>query len=60
VAFPGSPTKSVTDLVAAAKARPGKINFASAGIGSGTHFNLEKFKLMTGVDVMHIPYKGTQ
>ena len=40
--------------------RPGKINFASAGIGSGTHLNLEKFKLVTGVNVTHIPYKGTQ
>jgi tripartite-type tricarboxylate transporter receptor subunit TctC len=60
VALPGSPTKSVADLVVEAKAKPGKINFASAGIGSGTHLNLEKFKLVTGVDVMHIPYKGTQ
>ena len=60
VALPGSTTKSVADLVAEAKANPGKINFASAGIGSGTHLNLEKFKLATGVDVTHIPYKGTQ
>jgi tripartite-type tricarboxylate transporter receptor subunit TctC len=60
VALPGSPTKSVADLIAEAKAKPGKINFASAGIGSGTHLNLEKFKLVTGTDVMHIPYKGTQ
>jgi tripartite-type tricarboxylate transporter receptor subunit TctC len=60
VAGPGSPTKSVADLIAEAKANPGKINFASAGIGSGTHLNLEKFKLVTGADVTHIPYKGTQ
>jgi len=60
VALPASPTKSVADLVAQAKARPGQINFASAGIGSGTHLNLEKFKLLTGADVTHIPYKGTQ
>jgi tripartite-type tricarboxylate transporter receptor subunit TctC len=60
VALPGSPTKSVADLIAQAKAKPGQINFASAGIGSGTHLNLEKFKLATGADVMHIPYKGTQ
>ncbi len=60
VALPGSPTKSVADLVAEAKTKPGKINFASAGIGSGTHLNLEKFKLVTGTDVTHIPYKGTQ
>ncbi len=60
VSLPGTLTKSVADLVADAKARPGKINFASAGIGSGTHLNLEKFKLLTGADVTHIPYKGTQ
>ena len=50
---------SVKDLIAAAKANPGKINFGSAGVGSGTHLNLEKFKLATGIDVTHIPYKGT-
>jgi tripartite-type tricarboxylate transporter receptor subunit TctC len=60
VVLPGSPVKSVADLIADAKARPGQINFASAGIGSGTHLNLEKFKLATGIDVTHIPYKGTQ
>lgn len=59
VVLPSSPIKSVADLVAEAKAKPGKINFASAGVGSGTHLNLEKFKLVTGVDVTHIPYKGT-
>jgi len=57
---PNSPYKSVADLIAAAKARPGAINFASAGVGSGTHLNLEKFKLATGINVTHIPYKGTQ
>ena len=56
---PNSPIKSVADLIAAAKAKPGAINFASAGVGSGTHLNLEKFKLATGVSVTHIPYKGT-
>jgi tripartite-type tricarboxylate transporter receptor subunit TctC len=50
---------SVKDLIALAKANPGKINFGSAGVGSGTHLNLEKFKLATGIDVTHIPYKGT-
>lgn len=49
----------LADLVAAAKANPGKLNFSSAGIGSGTHFNLEKLKIATGIDVVHIPYKGT-
>ncbi len=60
VTLPGSKIRSVADLIAEAKANPGKINFASAGVGSGTHLNLEKFKLVTGADVTHIPYKGTQ
>jgi tripartite-type tricarboxylate transporter receptor subunit TctC len=51
--------KSLADLVKAAKANPGKLNFSSAGIGSGTHFNLEKLKIATGIDVVHVPYKGT-
>ncbi len=51
--------KTFGDFVAAAKAKPGQLNFSSAGIGSGTHFNLEKLKLMTGIDVTHVPYKGT-
>ena len=59
VVNPSSSIKSVADFIAAAKARPGQINFASAGIGTGTHLNLEKFKLMAGINLMHIPYKGT-
>jgi len=51
--------KTLGDFVKAAKANPGKLNFASAGIGSGTHFNLEKLKIAVGVDVQHVPYKGT-
>jgi tripartite-type tricarboxylate transporter receptor subunit TctC len=51
--------KTFADFIAAAKARPGQLNFSSAGIGSGTHFNLEKLKLMAGIDVTHVPYKGT-
>lgn len=51
--------KSLGDFVKAAKADPGKLNFASAGIGSGTHFNLEKLKIAAGVEVQHVPYKGT-
>ncbi|HEY9531358.1 MAG TPA: tripartite tricarboxylate transporter substrate binding protein [Burkholderiales bacterium] len=51
--------KSFQDFVKAAKAKPGTLNFSSAGIGSGTHFNLEKLKLMAGIDVTHVPYKGT-
>jgi tripartite-type tricarboxylate transporter receptor subunit TctC len=51
--------KSFGDFVAAAKAKPGSLHFSSAGIGSGTHFNLEKLKLMAGIDLIHVPYKGT-
>jgi len=51
--------KSLKDFVAAAKANPGKLNFSSAGVGSGTHFNLEKLKIALGIDVVHVPYKGT-
>ena len=51
--------KTFADFVAAAKAKPGTLHFSSAGIGSGTHFNLEKLKLMAGIDVIHVPYKGT-
>jgi tripartite-type tricarboxylate transporter receptor subunit TctC len=56
---PDSGWKSIKDFVDAAKKNPGKLNFASAGIGSGTHFNLEKLKLAAGIDVVHVPYKGT-
>ena len=56
---PDTGWKTLGDFVSAAKAHPGKLNFASAGIGSGTHFNLEKLKIATGVNVVHVPYKGT-
>jgi tripartite-type tricarboxylate transporter receptor subunit TctC len=59
VVNPASSIKSVADLIAEAKAKPGQLNFGSAGVGTGTHLNLEKFKLMAGVDLTHIPYKGT-
>lgn len=55
----GAGWKTVKEFVDAAKANPGKLNFSSAGIGSGTHFNLEKLKIATGIDVTHVPYKGT-
>jgi tripartite-type tricarboxylate transporter receptor subunit TctC len=56
---PDAGWKTLGDFVKAAKAKPGGLNFASAGIGSGTHFNLEKLKIATGIDVVHVPYKGT-
>jgi len=59
VVAPSSGIKSVTDLIAQAKAKPGAFNYASAGTGSGTHVNAEKFKLATGIDAVHVPYKGT-
>jgi len=59
ITSPESGLKTLKDFVAAAKANPGKLNFASAGIGSGTHFNIEKLKIATGIDVTHVPYKGT-
>lgn len=59
VTSPNSSFKSVQDLISAAKAKPGAINFASAGIGSGTHMNLEKFNFVAKVKVNHIPYKGS-
>jgi tripartite-type tricarboxylate transporter receptor subunit TctC len=55
----GTGWKTLKDFVDAAKSTPGKLNFSSAGMGSGTHFNLEKLKLALGIDVQHIPYKGT-
>ena len=54
-----SPVKTVAELVALAKAKPGQLNYGSAGTGTGTHLNLEKFKVAAGINVTHIPYKGT-
>ena len=59
VVTPALGLKSVKDLVDLAKAKPGQINYASAGIGSGAHINAEQFKLATGINVVHVPYKGT-
>jgi tripartite-type tricarboxylate transporter receptor subunit TctC len=50
--------KTVKDLIAYCKARPGQINFSSAGIGSGTQINGEMFKLAAGIEATHVPYKG--
>ena len=51
--------RSVKDLIALAKAKPGQINFASAGSGTSHHLGGELFKLAAGVDIVHVPYKGT-
>ena len=59
VVNPAKGWKSVADLVAAAKAKPGQLNYASAGVGSATHLNAEKFRLQAGIEALHVPYKGT-
>lgn len=55
---PSLPVKSVQDLIAYAKSKPGQINYGSSGTGTGTHLSGELFKNMTGVEMVHIPYKG--
>jgi tripartite-type tricarboxylate transporter receptor subunit TctC len=55
---PSLGAKSVKELIALAKSRPGQFNFASAGVGSGTQINGEMFKVVTGIEVTHVPYKG--
>jgi tripartite-type tricarboxylate transporter receptor subunit TctC len=54
-----SPYKTVAELIAAAKAKPGQLNYASAGVGSATHVNAEKFRADSGTQITHIPFKGT-
>jgi tripartite-type tricarboxylate transporter receptor subunit TctC len=58
VVHPGLKVNSVPELVALAKANPGKLNYGSAGIGSTPYLATELFKSMTGTDVVHVPYKG--
>ncbi|MDP1537678.1 MAG: tripartite tricarboxylate transporter substrate binding protein [Burkholderiales bacterium] len=58
VAAPGLGVKNVKDLIAMARAKPGALNFSSAGTGSGTHFAGEVFKDVAKIDVVHVPYKG--
>jgi tripartite-type tricarboxylate transporter receptor subunit TctC len=55
---PSFPARTVNELIAAAKANPGKISMASAGIGSAAHIWWELFKNLTGVDMLHVPYRG--
>jgi len=58
VVHPSLPVKSVKELIALAKARPGALNYASSGIGGFPHMNTELFKLKTGVNIVHVPFKG--
>jgi tripartite-type tricarboxylate transporter receptor subunit TctC len=59
VVNPGVPAKTVNELVALAKASPGKLSFASSGRGQSIHMSGELFKLKAGIDIVHIPYKGS-
>jgi len=56
---PSLPVANVRDLVALAKKRPGEINYGTGGTGTGPHLATELFRLMTGINITHIPYKGT-
>jgi tripartite-type tricarboxylate transporter receptor subunit TctC len=59
VVHPSVPAKSVRELIALAKSQPGKLNFGSGGKGIQSHISGEMFKAATGVDIVHVPYKGT-
>jgi tripartite-type tricarboxylate transporter receptor subunit TctC len=58
IVHPSSPAQSVKDLIALAKAQPGKLNFGSGGTGTITHLTGEFFKIAAGVDIVHVPYKS--
>ncbi|MGH8634814.1 MAG: tripartite tricarboxylate transporter substrate binding protein, partial [Burkholderiales bacterium] len=57
-AHPSLPVRTLQDVIALAKAKPGQLNYASAGSGTGTHMSAELLKQMTGIDIVQIPYKG--
>ena len=57
--IPSFPAKTVPEFIAYAKVNQGKINMASAGIGSPQHFSGELFKMITGINMLHVPYRGT-
>ena len=59
VAFEGAPYKSVPEFIAYAKANPGKVTFSSSGVGTATHLVAELFKTVTGIEMLHVPYKGS-
>jgi tripartite-type tricarboxylate transporter receptor subunit TctC len=58
VIAPSLGVKSVKELIALAKQKPGQLSFGSSGVGSGTHLNAEQFRFAAGIDVLHVPYKG--
>lgn len=59
VAHPAVPVKSIKDLIDVAKARPGQLNYASGGEGATPHLSMELLRAMTGINVVHVPYKGS-
>src|SRR5512140_2992623 len=59
VAHPSVPAKNARELIDYAKKHPGKLNYGSAGTGSATHLNMAHFLTMAGIDVVHVPYKGS-
>lgn len=59
VVHPALPVKSVRELIALAKTRPGQLNYSSAGSGTSPHLSMELFRIMAGIALTHIPYKGT-
>ncbi|MDB5966042.1 MAG: Tripartite-type tricarboxylate transporter, receptor component TctC, partial [Polaromonas sp.] len=60
VVSPEKGYKSVKDVIDAARLRPGRLNYASVGVGSATYMSAEKFRIATGIDAVHVPYKGSQ
>jgi tripartite-type tricarboxylate transporter receptor subunit TctC len=59
VVHPSIPVKTLAELIAYAKANPGKLNYASQGVGTAPHLGFELFRMMTGVDILHVPYRGS-
>ncbi|MCW0038655.1 tripartite tricarboxylate transporter substrate-binding protein, partial [Acinetobacter baumannii] len=59
VAHPSQPFKTVKEMIAYARANPGKLNYGSSGSGSSIHLSGELFRSMTGLDMVHVPYKGS-
>ena len=58
VVHPSTPIHSIKELIAYAKANPGKLHYGTSGNGSASHLGGEKFKMLTGTDMVHVPYKG--
>jgi len=59
VVHPSIPARNAKELIAIARARPGQLNYGSSGVGTATHMTTELFKAMAGLDIVHIPYKGS-